>query len=49
MQGNQAVVGEAAAFYWKRNHPIGEGTGVLNHPLGVFTGVTFEEVATQKK
>ncbi len=33
-QGNQAVVGEAAAFYWERSHSIREGTGDLNHSFG---------------
>ena len=33
-QGNMAAVGEAAAFYLERSHPIGEGTGDLNHPFG---------------
>jgi hypothetical protein len=31
-----AVVGEAAAFYLERSHPIGAGTGDLNHSFGGF-------------
>ena len=34
--GNQAAVGEAAAFYWERSHPIREALGDLNHSLGGF-------------
>ena len=30
-QGNQAAVGEAAAFYFERSHRIGGALGDLNH------------------